>query len=63
MKPHQVTFYLYAENEEQVKNLQQALNNFVMEKYNKGVLVTAPKLQDALARFGSNFMVNNFLKK
>lgn len=63
MKPQQVSFYVYAEDEAQVKSLQQALNNFVRDKYNKGVLVTATKLQDALQRYGNNFVVNNFLKK
>lgn len=63
MKPYQVTFYVYAENEEQVKALQTELNQFVRSKYNSGIIVTAEKLISALRRFGQNFMVNNFLKK
>lgn len=63
MKPYQVTFYVYAENEEQAKALQAELNQFVRSKYNSGIIVTADKMINALHRFGHNFMVNNFLKK
>lgn len=62
MKPHKVTFYVYANTEEQVQELQQALNGFVRDKYNVGVIVTATKLADALRKFGNNLLVNNFLK-
>lgn len=63
MKPYKVTFYTYAENEQQVQELQNAMNNFVRIQYDKGVLVTAAKLTKALQTFGSNFFVTNFLKK
>lgn len=63
MKPHEVTFYVYAEDEAQVKDLQRTLNDFVRDKYNKGVLVTASKMKDALLRFGNNFVVTTFLKR
>lgn len=63
MRPYQVTFYVYAESEEQVQDLQKALNGFVRKKYNIGVIVTAQRLIDALHKFGDNFIVNNFLKK
>lgn len=63
MKPYQVTFYAYAEDDKQVKALQDALNNFVREQYNKGILVTADKLANALSSFGNNFFVTNYLKR
>lgn len=63
LSPYKVTFYAYAESEEQVKTLQDALNNFVREQYNKGVLVTADKLAQALQTFGNNFFVANYLKR
>lgn len=62
MKPYKVTFYAYAEDESQVKTLQDALNNFVREQYNKGILVTTDKLARALSSFGNNFFVTNYLK-
>jgi hypothetical protein len=63
MKPYQVAFYVYAEDESEVKELQRELNNFVRDRYNKGVLVTSRKLVSALKKFGNNFIVNNFLAK
>jgi hypothetical protein len=62
MTPQKVTFYVYAESEQEVKELQAALNDFVRSQYNKGVLVTAKKMLGALAKFGNNFLVSNFFK-
>lgn len=62
MKPYQATFYVYAENEDEVKALQRELNSFVRDRYNNGVIVTCSKLTEAIRRFGNNFLVNNFLK-
>lgn len=63
MEPHKVTFYVYAESEQEVKELQLALNDFVRNQYNKGTLVTARKMLGALIKFGNNFLVTNYLKK
>jgi hypothetical protein len=63
MKPYQVAFYVYAEDESEVKELQRELNNFVRDRYNKGILVTSRKLVSALKKFSNNFIVNNFLAK
>lgn len=63
MKPYQVAFYVYAESPEQVEALQKELNNFVREKYNSGVLVTASRLIEALTRFKRNVLVDSFLRK
>ena len=62
MKPHKITFYAYAENEEQVELLQNTLNDFVRDKYNQGILVTADKLAKAMNAFSNNFFVTNYLK-
>lgn len=63
MRPYQVAFYVYAESHEQVEALQNELNNFVREKYNGGVLVTASRLMAALVRFKNNILVDSFLRK
>lgn len=62
MKPYKATFYIYAENEDEVEKLQNQLNDFVRDKYNSGVLVTASKLSFALSKFCNNFFVTNFLR-
>lgn len=62
MKPYKVTFYVYAEDESEVQDLQNQLNDFVRDKYNCGVLVTANKLSSALKKFCNNFFVTNYLR-
>lgn len=62
MQPHQVTFYIYAENQEQVQDLQNQLNKFVRDKYNRGVLVTAHKFADTLRKYGNNILIDKFIK-
>jgi hypothetical protein len=62
MKPQKVAFYVYAESEEEVKDLQKTLNDFVRDRYDSGILVTAKSLGIAIKKFGSNFLVTNFLK-
>jgi selenophosphate synthase len=62
MTPQKVTFYVYAETEQDTIELQKAMNDFVRAQYNKGVLVTANKLTDVLTRFGNSFLVTNYLK-
>lgn len=62
MQPYQVIFYIYAENQDQVQDLQNQLNKFVRDKYNRGVLVTAPKFADALRRYGNNVLIEKFIK-
>ena len=44
MKPYQVTFHLYAEDQEQVNELQKALYDLVYESYENNIYVTAGKL-------------------
>lgn len=63
MTPNKVTFYVYAENDAQVQELQTALNNFVRDQYNKGTIVSATKLTKAIRSFGNNFLITNFLRK
>ena len=50
IRPHKVSFYLYAESEDEVKEAQDALFDFVLRQYNK-----------ALDTFGNNPLITNFL--
>ncbi len=61
MKPYKATFYVYAESETEISELENTLRSFVSEKYQKGVLVTASRLSDALRRYGGHFLVTTFL--
>ena len=62
MQPFKIEIYVYAESEEKALQVQQAAREFVKERYQKGVLVTADKLLNALVRFGNSMIVNQFLK-
>ena len=44
MKPYQVSFHLYAEDQSEVNELQKALYDFVSESYEDKIYVTADKL-------------------
>lgn len=62
MEAKNVTLWVYADSEQEVKNLQDELNNFVMNKYNQGVLIRANSMTQLLRRYGDNALVNAFLK-
>lgn len=62
MKPVLITFYAYAEDDSDGEKLQRELYEFVNEKYNQGILITADKLRSAINRFKDNILVSNFLK-
>ena len=62
MRPQAITFHVYAETDEEAKALQDALYDFVISQYSKGVLVTAARLTDALKRYGKNPIITNYLK-
>lgn len=44
MKPYQVSFHLYAEDQSQVNELQKTLYDLVCESYEDNIYVTADKL-------------------
>lgn len=62
MKPYKIEIYVYAESEDKALEVQSAAKNFVRQQYQKGTLVTADKILNALTRFGNSIIVNQFLK-
>jgi hypothetical protein len=62
MKPYKVTLYVYASNEQEVKELEQHLYEFVDSKRKSGIAVTAKKLSQAIQKFKNNYFVNNYLR-
>lgn len=62
MKAYNVTLWVYADSEQEVNNLQNELNDFVMNKYNQGILVKAENLRGVLQRYGNSGIVSAFLK-
>ena len=62
MKVCKITLYVYADNDEEAKNLEDSLLDFVLDKRDQGIAVKASKLSSALARFKDNVIINNYLK-
>lgn len=62
MKPHEIRIFLYAENEAEAREAQQAIYDFVSGNYREGRIVSARKVCEALRRFKDNFFVKTFLR-
>lgn len=61
MKPYAVTLWVYADSDEEVKQLQDSLDDFTMSRYKQKVYVRASKIHDLIARHGNSPMVNAFI--
>ena len=61
MEAKQVTLWVYANNEQEVSDLQKELNKFVMDKYNQGIILRAAAMTKLLRQHGNNPLVNAFL--
>ncbi len=62
MKPFKVEIYVYAEDEAEALEMQEAAYDFVNDNYREGRIVTARKCREALRKFKDNFFVKNFLR-
>ena len=62
MQPYQAKFFIYADNEAEVAELEKTLYDFVDSKRQQGVAVRASKLTEALTKYKDNFFVTKFLK-
>lgn len=62
MQPFKIEIYVYAENAVEASKVQQSAIQFVKDKYNSGILITADKLAKALDKFKDSFVVNQYFK-
>lgn len=62
MQPVKAAFYVYAENPQQLQDLEDVLLQFVAKQYDKGVLVTAPRLAALIRKAIDNPIATEFLK-
>lgn len=62
MKPYKVEIYLYAESEEEVAEAKKAAQEFVVENYQRGVIITALGFANILRKFKNNPLLTHFLK-
>lgn len=62
LQPYKIDLFVYAESDSEALALEQALKRFVNEQRERGVAVTASKLNTLLDRYGSNPLITNFLR-
>lgn len=62
MKPFQVKFHLYAEDEKEIKDLQCSLYDLVSSLYDEGIYVSANKLTHVIKQFGKSPFIKQYLK-
>ena len=54
--------YVYANSKEEADELEQSLKDFVNRQRERGVAVTAEKLNAILKQYGDNILITNFLR-
>lgn len=54
--------YVYAENERVARELERSLKDFVNRQRERGVAVTAEKLNAMIKQYSDNILITNFLR-
>lgn len=57
-----IEFFLFANDDKEVEDLEKGLFEFIYDLYQEGIYVRADRLQKAIDMFKDNFMVKQFLK-
>jgi elongation factor P hydroxylase len=63
MQALKVSFYVYADTQQQAQELERALHEFVQSKREQGIAVKAQHLIQAINNFKDNFFVTQFLRQ
>lgn len=62
LQPFKIDMYFYANSPEEAIHLSNKMRDFVSEKRNQGIVVSADKLSKAIDMFGNNPLLLNYLK-
>ena len=62
LQPHNITFPIYAESEQEAHELEAALKDFVKKKYSQQVYPRAAAITNLIRRYGNNAIINNFIR-
>ena len=62
LQVYEIKFKVYAESQAEADALQTELFEFVNEKREQNIAVTASKIIKALRQFRNSYIVNNYLK-
>ena len=63
MRGYKVEFNVYAESQEEADAATRAIKDFISQKAQTGVAVTARKITEALSRWQDNMFVTNYFKR
>ena len=53
---------MYADSQQEADELQAALTDFVVHKYDQGIYPRAASLTNLVKRYGDSMLVNNFIR-
>lgn len=62
LQVYKLDMYVYANSKEEADRLEQSLKDFVSRQRERGVAVTAEKLNAILKQYGDNILITNFLR-
>lgn len=63
LNPYNITLHVYAESEQEAKELEGALSDFIIDKYNQHIYPRANTLSRLIKQYGNNALVNAYLKQ
>jgi hypothetical protein len=62
LQHYTIALHIYAENEQEARELESSLKDFVKEKYSQGVYPRAAALTRLIKQYGSKSIINNFIQ-
>ena len=62
LEPYTIALHVYAESEQEARELENDLLDFIKDKYSQGVYPRAAALSALVKRYGSSAIVNNFIQ-
>ena len=62
LQPYNITLHIYAESQQEADELQDALTDFVVRKYDQGIYPRAAALSNLVKRYGDSMIINNFIR-
>jgi hypothetical protein len=62
LNPYNITLHVYAQDQQEAQELENALRDFVIEKYGQAVYVRAASLTKLVKQYGKSPIVNNFIR-
>lgn len=62
LNPYNITLHVYAQDQQEAQELENALRDFVIEKYGQAVYVRAASLTKLVRQYGKSPIVNNFIR-